>query len=34
MLERLGTGAETMVATLRWADEESTARPTPAPVLR
>jgi hypothetical protein len=34
MLERLGTAAETMVATLRWADEESTAQPTPAPVLR
>jgi hypothetical protein len=34
MLERLGTAAETMVSTLRWADEESTARPTPAPALR
>jgi len=34
MLERLGTGAENLVATLRWADEESTAQPTPAPVLR
>jgi hypothetical protein len=34
MLERLGAAAETMVATLRWADEESTAQPTPAPVLR